>query len=127
MGRLASAALAARWRERIGRWRSSGWSVAEFCRREGISEPSFFAWRKRLADRHTKSLSSRRAKSPAGRQTKSPRFVELPPPAWSATAGVQIALPGGAIVTLSPQATTELVTAAIRAAMPAPAAEVRPC
>ena len=111
MGRLANAALAARWRERIGRWRSSGLSVAEFCRREGISEPSFFAWRKRLA----------------GRQTKSPRFIELPPLAWSATAGVQIALPGGAIVTLSPQATTELVTAAIRAAMPAPAAEVRPC
>lgn len=119
MGRLSSAALAARWGERIGRWRSSGWSVAEFCRREGISEPSFFAWRKRLA--------GRRAKSPAGRPTKSPRFIELPPLAWSATAGVQIALPGGAIVTLSPQATTELVTAAIRAAMPVPAAEVRPC
>jgi hypothetical protein len=119
MGRLASAALAARWRERIDRWRSSGLSVAEFCRREGISEPSFFAWRKRLA--------GRRAKSPVRRQAKSPRFVELPPLAWSAMAGVQIALPGGAIVTLSPQATTELVTAAIRAAMPAPAAEVRPC
>jgi hypothetical protein len=111
MGRLANAALAASWRERIGRWGSSGWSVAEFCRREGVSEPSFFAWRKRLA----------------GRPTKSPRFVELPPLAWPATAGVQIALPGGAIVTLSPQATTDLVTAAIRAAMPAPAAEVGPC
>lgn len=111
MGRPANAALVARWQERLGRWRSSGLSISEFCRREEISQPSFFAWRKRLA----------------GRNTKSPRFVELPPLTWPATSGVQIALPGGATVTLPPQAATELVTAAIRAAMPASSSEERRC
>ena len=37
-----------RWRDRIKRWRGSGLSVREFCLREGVSEPSFYQWRKRL-------------------------------------------------------------------------------
>lgn len=36
------------WRERLRRWRRSGQSVSEFCWHEGVSEPSFYQWRKRL-------------------------------------------------------------------------------
>ncbi len=36
------------WRERVARWRSSGLSVAEFCRRDRLSSPLFYVWRKRL-------------------------------------------------------------------------------
>jgi hypothetical protein len=36
------------WRIVIGRWRRSGQSVRTFCRAEGISEPSFYGWRRRL-------------------------------------------------------------------------------
>lgn len=43
-------AVAARWRERLGRWRKSGQSIAEFCRGEGVSQPSFYLWRRRLTD-----------------------------------------------------------------------------
>jgi hypothetical protein len=32
----------------IGRWRRSGRSVRAFCRAEGISEPKFYWWRRRL-------------------------------------------------------------------------------
>ena len=37
-----------RWREILNRQAYSGVGVREFCRREGISEPSFYAWRKKL-------------------------------------------------------------------------------
>jgi len=34
----------------FGRWRCSGLSVRKFCKQEGLSEPSFYAWRRKLAD-----------------------------------------------------------------------------
>jgi hypothetical protein len=37
------------WREAIARQRESCLSVRAFCLREELSEPSFYAWRKRLA------------------------------------------------------------------------------
>lgn len=46
-GRRSEAA--AKWQERLDRWQRLGCSIREFCRREGVSQPSFFQWRKRLA------------------------------------------------------------------------------
>ena len=40
----------AMWRERLRRYEQAGQTVAEFCRREGVSVPSFYQWRRRLAD-----------------------------------------------------------------------------
>ncbi len=37
------------WRRRMERFRETRQSVAEFCRQEGVSAPSFYQWRKRLA------------------------------------------------------------------------------
>ena len=39
------------WRRRMTRFEEAQQSVAEFCRREGVSAPSFYQWRKRLAQR----------------------------------------------------------------------------
>ena len=39
------------WRLVIEEHGASGLSVRAFCEREGVSEPSFYAWRKRLRDR----------------------------------------------------------------------------
>ena len=36
------------WQEIIGRQADSGVSVRQFCAGEGISEPSFYAWRRKL-------------------------------------------------------------------------------
>lgn len=41
---------ASRWREILRRQAGSGLSIRAFCTREGISEPSFFAWRRRLRE-----------------------------------------------------------------------------
>lgn len=39
---------AAYWREVVARQQGSGLAVAEFCRREGLAMPTFYAWKKRL-------------------------------------------------------------------------------
>ena len=39
------------WRDLIDRWKASGQSVAAFCAAHGVSQATFYAWRKRLAAR----------------------------------------------------------------------------
>ena len=39
------------WRRMVRRCRSSGLSVRAFCEEQGLSEPSFYAWRRTLAQR----------------------------------------------------------------------------
>ena len=37
------------WQMVIETWQSSGLSVRQFCKKESLSEPSFYSWRKKLA------------------------------------------------------------------------------
>lgn len=39
------------WRERFRQWRSSGLTVRAFCEERRLSQPSFYAWRRVLAER----------------------------------------------------------------------------
>lgn len=39
------------WRDTLRRWKLSGLSVSEFCRRHHLSPPSLYAWRRTLAHR----------------------------------------------------------------------------
>ena len=55
MSRSMRAPAEAVWRERLERFAVEQGSVAEFCRREGVSLPSFYRWRKMLG-----SVSARR-------------------------------------------------------------------
>lgn len=73
---------AERWRELLRRQATSGLSVAEFCRRQDVSEASFYQWRKRL-----------RAESPT--EAAPADFLPL---AVLGGAGVEIELPCGAVV-----------------------------
>ena len=47
------------WRQTVRRWRASGESVRAFCRREGISEPSFYWWRRRLSGQRSAGSASK--------------------------------------------------------------------
>ncbi|MCI0680548.1 MAG: transposase [Gemmataceae bacterium] len=49
------------WRTMIRRWRQSGLAVRAFCREHGLSEPSFFAWRRTLAERDAERDTARDA------------------------------------------------------------------
>jgi len=85
-GRCPDPATHRLWQQRLARFRKSGLAVAHFCEREGISTASFYAWRRRLqADTATE-----------------PRLVPVrlvtPPP----SAPVELLLPSGVVVRLSP-------------------------
>lgn len=125
MGRSVNGLLSAQWRERLSRWRDSGLSIVEFCRREEISQSSFFDWRKRLSN----GRALARGGKPPGAEVSSREagFLELPPPVWPTSDGIRILLPGGATVALPAHVSADLITAAIRAAMLPPAGEDRPC
>ena len=49
MGRGIDVARQEVWRRRLERFSSWSGTVAEFCRREGVTQASFYLWRKRLA------------------------------------------------------------------------------
>jgi putative transposase len=48
MSNPASPQLAEQWRQILQRQRASGLSIAQFCRRERLTESSFFLWKRRL-------------------------------------------------------------------------------
>jgi hypothetical protein len=106
MGRVADSTTAAMWRKRLARQGWSRLSIAEFCRREEVSPASFYAWRKRLAGSGQANC-------------RQPLFVPVKMAAVERPTGVQIELPGGAVVTLPVESSAELVTTAIRAAIEA--------
>ena len=41
------------WRMVIETWRDSGMSISKFCKAEGLSEGTFYNWKKKLSPRHT--------------------------------------------------------------------------
>ena len=51
MARKQNGNIEARWRGILERQAVSGLSIRGFCAAEGIGEPSFYAWRKRLRSR----------------------------------------------------------------------------
>jgi hypothetical protein len=89
---------AAVWQERLRRYERAGLTVAEFCQRERVSIPSFYQWRKRLAEtsagpRPGRSLGMQRpATAPAFQQVMLSAggvvAIELP-------SGVRLELPAG--------------------------------
>lgn len=48
---LTNSPLESTWRDRVARWKASGLNVRAFCRAEGLSEPSFYSWRRTIAER----------------------------------------------------------------------------
>jgi len=79
MSRVSNPVKVQEWSDRLKRYQRSGETVARFCRKEGISGPSFYQWKKRL----TGESNTRQAKLISGSaqqhvQTRR-RQVESPP------------------------------------------------
>ena len=54
------------WRGAFERQRASGLTVRAFCRREGVSEPSFYAWRRVVRERdQERQLTAKRPRRAA--------------------------------------------------------------
>ena len=76
------------WRLVLEEHGKSGLSAREFCRRESISEPSFYSWRRKLQQRDASSNGSSR------RVCKTPALVEVMPRA-NHVSGIEIETPSG--------------------------------
>ena len=78
MSRSPGLVKSALWRERFSRWEAAGRKTAEFCLAEGVSQPSFYAWRRKLG------LSMRRPVQPAASHAFRELFVSKSVPVVSA-------------------------------------------
>jgi transposase-like protein len=69
------------WRRMVRQWRDSGLSIAEFCRRQGLSAASFHAWRRIVAQRDLEAASfvpvRVRAETGAGATDRAASGLEL--------------------------------------------------
>ena len=79
------------WRERLERFAQSGQTVVQFCQAERVSQPSFYQWKKKLAEQARPSSSDSKSSRSAF------RTVEVTPPCQAATTirlgnGVEIEL-----------------------------------
>lgn len=123
--RLEDRAMAERagfWRGVIERQARGGWSVREFCRREGVSTASFYNWRRRLGERDV----IKAAETDGRRRGAGPAFVavNVSPAAAAAadvsgTACIEIVLPGDVTIRVSDGASRQTladVLAAVREA-----------
>jgi hypothetical protein len=95
--------LERRWRDLIARWGRSDRTVRDFCSDHGVSEPSFYAWRRELV---------RRDRAGATAPPAAPTFVPVrvtPPTAVEVVlvSGVVVRVPAGA----DPTAVARLVAA----------------
>lgn len=72
-----SAEIEARWREILERQAGSGQSVRRFCASEGISEPSFYTWRKKLRERQEGGPRSRQSRCRAKASDDASLFVPM--------------------------------------------------
>ena len=107
-----------RWRGHLAAWRRSGQSVRAYCAAQGLSEPSFYSWRRVLTRterrRGAKTAAGNGAASTAGFTERSPfvpvRLVEDATPA----AALEVVLRGGRVLRVaagfSAQTLREVVT-----------------
>jgi hypothetical protein len=84
-GRRPDPVLHTLWQQRLLRFERAGLSVSAFCDQEGISTPSFYAWRRRL-----------RIDPPIAIDT--PRFL---PVQVFASPSLELVLPCGAVLRLT--------------------------
>ncbi len=87
MSGSARARKRSEWLDRMHRFNRSNASVTEFCRREKVSVPSYYQWRRKLAD----------ATSEAGAGRQPATFI---PVQVTGSADLQVTFPNGARLTL---------------------------
>jgi transposase len=80
------------WIDRLARFPDSGLTTAQFCAHEGVSLPSFYAWKRRLKAEH-------QGPSDTPGQDAPPRLL---PVRLQAVVPVELVLPGGAVLRLLP-------------------------
>lgn len=104
------------WRKLVAGQSHSGVSIREWCDRQGVSEPSFYFWRRELARRREQ------------RQDASPQIVpvDVIPPVAGSRWDLEIELPGRILVRVNPGCNLDLLRQAL-ALLRAGGPEAEPC
>ena len=91
------------WRKLVAGQAQSGMSIRDWCDRHGVSEPSFYFWRRELARRQEQ------------RQELSPQIVpvEVAPSGAGSHWELEIELPGQFVVRVSPECNLNLLRQAL--------------
>lgn len=129
MARQVNQVLWDQWRQRIDRQRTSGLSIAEFCRQERLSPHGFYIWRRKLrrtTSSPPKAAVIRRLRkrpndwTPRRQPRPSPadlfgavrpsEFLQLPVTAMRPSPWVELSLADGTVVRLPQQNLAALVT-----------------
>jgi putative transposase len=98
MSREPDLAKRAAWRLRLREFDRGNATVAEFCRRGGVSIATFYLWRRKLAP-----SAARESRSPARRPAESrgtAAGIHFLPVEITSRPGIEVLFPGGARVTV---------------------------
>ena|SRR5215831_5903043 len=82
------------WRPMLRQWQRSDLSVRAFCEQHGLSQPSFYAWRRTLRDRDAQAVAFVPVEV-------LPQPLALPT-ADPAACGLELLLPGGRLLRIGP-------------------------
>jgi hypothetical protein len=96
------------WVAQLARFRDSGLRPAAFCAAEGVSLPSLYSWKRRLAAEAAGDTGA----AAGGAEV---RARLLPVRLATASPGVELALPGGAVLRLAPGCDPAFVAALVEA------------
>lgn len=125
--RRRNAARWAYWRQVLADHRSSGLSIAEFCRQRQLNQASFYDWRKKLASIDTDEVSAAvdRNVDSASRSiaapVSSPLFVSLPiadsesRPSPASRSSFEVELPNGINIRVPSQFNASELTTLLQA------------
>ena len=109
--------LLTQWRQRLESQSVSGLSIVAFCRKEGVSQATFHAWKRKLRDPLSARPESRKAVtarcSPRRRAaaTKHSRdFLQIPVTAARSSPWIELTLADGTLVRVPQQNTAALVS-----------------
>jgi hypothetical protein len=92
------------WQMVIETWQTSGLSVSRFCKAEGLSEGSFYNWRKKLSASNSKHGKNNSSGSSA--------FVEVSMPKNN-PAALELVLSTGSILRIGPGADNKTLISVI--------------
>lgn len=104
MSRRADPSRQQEWEERFRRFEKSSRTIDEFCRAEGVSQASFYYWKKKLpgGSRRRSRVGRRRRSVRRANAGSGFRSVVITPSADRVS--VKVRLPGGAVIELGEDA-----------------------